>query len=195
MREVYFPPKPSKQKGKQGFDCSQANQPVLITLLLFFSAFTWAPLRTSVCALLCWTPGPWLGQHALPAWPKSRSSTKHGWEKKKNREGGLKPPIWHAQKVTGWHGVMPLALGKQLSLTVSLRFIGKIIKTFSLKNIWQRLLHKSRGCFCPYRFRQRKEFKGKKQAKPHRLSSWLLKKVLKELVLWARGTPRSTPWP
>lgn len=116
---------------------------------------------------LCWTLGLCLAEHAPPAWPKSRSSIKYGREKKKNREGGPNLQSDVLSKLLVGVVVTPPAPGKKLSLAVSLGFIGKIIKTFSFLNIWQRLLHKPRGHFCPYRFRQRKEsLKGKTKQNP-----------------------------
>lgn len=124
VREVYFPPKPSMQKGKQGFDCFQANQAVLMTLLLFFSASTWAPLCTSVCA------GSWETTHPLHDQRAGPAANMEGKKMKTGREA------WNLQsdmlsKLLVGMVVMPPALGKKLSLTVSLKFIGKIIKTFS----------------------------------------------------------------
>lgn len=113
VREVYFPPKPSMQKGKQGFDCFQANQAVLMTLLPF-------PVHPLVCfahigeCSLRWTLC--LGEHAPPAWPKSTSSIKHRRKKKnKNSKRGPEHPLWWAQHVTGWHGSGATSTRKEAS--------------------------------------------------------------------------------
>lgn len=129
VREVYFPPKPSMQKGKQGFDCFQANQAVLMTLLPF-------PVHPLVCfahigeCSLRWTLC--LGEHAPPAWPKSTSSIKHGRKKKIKtaREGQNIHSDGLSMLLVGTV-VVPPALGKKLPLAVSLGSIRKIIKTFS----------------------------------------------------------------
>lgn len=101
VMEVYFPPRPSMQKGKQGFDCFQANQAVLMTLLPFSVHPLVCCVHIGECSL-CWTLC--LGEHAPPAWPKSTSSIEHGRKKNKNSEGGPEHPLWRAQQVTGWHG-------------------------------------------------------------------------------------------
>lgn len=112
-------------------------------------------------------PGPVPGRACTPCVTKEQIQHQI-WKGKKEKQGGRpKSAIWRAQQVTGWRGSDATSTRKELSLAVSLGFIGKIIKTFSFLNIWQRLLHKPRRHFCPYRFRQRKEsLKGKTKQNP-----------------------------
>lgn len=90
--------------------------------------------------------------------------------------------------------VTPPALGNQLSLAVGL--LRRLLKPFHLKIFGRDFCLSREDVFTQIRFQQGKESlrEEKTQAKPHRLSSWLPKRVLKELALWVRGTPRSTPW-
>lgn len=124
--------------------------------------------------------------------PKSISQHQTWRGKRKNREGGPKPLTWHAQQVAVWH-VSDATSTRKAAFSPS-ALIEKIIKTFSFKNIWHKLLPKLGGHSCMHLVPTEKgEFnRAKTQEKPHRLSSWLPKRVLKELVLWVRGTPRST---
>lgn len=114
------------------------------------------------CAHCCAWPKPASRRARTRCVTKERitASNMEG-KKKKNREGGPQPPIWHAQQVAGWH-VSDATSTRKAAFSRS-GLIEKIIKTFSFKNIWQRLLPKSGGCFYPNPLpTEKREFKGGK---------------------------------
>lgn len=110
-------------------------------------------------------PEPAGGRSRTRCMTKERitASNMEGKKEKKEREA-RNPQSDTLSKLLFGMLVTPPALGKQLSRS---GFTEKIIKTFSFKNIWQRLLHKLGGHFCPHPLATEKvEFKGEKTKTP-----------------------------